>query len=190
MRAFIAVELPEDIRGSLARIQEKLKTAQADVKWVEPQNIHLTIKFLGERDDKKIEKIMQILEETASDKKAFQACICSIGVFPKVDFPRVIWLGIDKGDSEIKTIAKELEEKIAKIGIPKEERPFSSHITIGRTKSALNRENLVQCLKKTANDFEMERLEFNITRLTLFKSTLGPKGPTYEALKVANLIIS
>lgn len=187
MRTFIAIELPQEIKDSLSNLQGQLKASGADAKWVEPQNIHLTLKFLGERDVKLIEKIIQILEGVAEEKKSFQIRISSLGAFPKPNAPRVIWVGVDKGDSETKEIAKELEEKIAKIGIPKENRPFSSHITIGRIRSALNRERLVQDLNNLQHKFGQETLEFLVTKITLFKSTLTPKGPIYEVLKEANL---
>jgi len=186
MRAFIAIELPQQIKDSLSQIQKQLKESGADVKWVGPGNIHLTLKFLGEIDDEKIEKINGIIEDTARDKPSFKMHISSIGAFPKIDYPRVIWVGIDAGDSETKEVVKELEEKIQKIGIPKEERAFSSHITIARTRSALNRDKLVQKLKIISPEFGKEDLEFKVTKITLFKSTLTPIGPIYEVLKEAN----
>jgi 2'-5' RNA ligase len=184
MRTFIAIALTREIRDYLASIQEELKKCRADVKWVQPENIHLTLKFLGERDEKKIEKIKLELEETARDKKSFSIRLSAVGAFPKLDFPRIIWVGIDRGEKETEEIAYELEERIAKIGIPKEDRPFSSHITIARLKSPLNRESLVQELKKLAPP---QGKEFKVGKITLYKSTLTPQGPIYEALKEANL---
>ncbi|MDP3731918.1 MAG: RNA 2',3'-cyclic phosphodiesterase [Candidatus Omnitrophota bacterium] len=186
MRTFIAIELPEEIKGYLRRLQDDLKATQADVKWVAPENIHLTLKFLGEVDDKKLEKVNKIIDDTAKEKNRFQMRISSLGAFPKIDFPRVIWVGVDIGDKEVKGIAEELEDKIAQTGIPKEDRPFSSHITIGRTRSSLNREKLVQDLKNNA-ELDARKLEFYVTKITLFKSTLTPRGPIYEALKETNL---
>jgi 2'-5' RNA ligase len=187
MRAFIAIELPQEIKDSLSKIQEQLKKAGGDVKWVLPKNIHLTLKFLGEIDNTKLNKINEIIEDVIKGKNSFQVRISSIGAFPKINFPRVIWIGIDKGDNETKTIANELEERIARVGIPREERPFSSHITIGRTKSTLNRERLVQNLQNLASNFGEENLVFTVKNITLFKSTLTPKGPIYEILKEASL---
>ena len=184
MRTFIAIALAQEIQDYLAGIQEQLKKCRADVKWVQPENIHLTLKFLGERDEKKIEKIKEVIEETAREKVCFSVRLCNIGAFPKVESPRVIWVGIDEGERETKEIAYELEEKIAKIGIPKEEKPFSSHITIARLRSPSNRENLVQELKKLP---KIQNKKFPVTKITLYKSTLTPKGPIYEALKEANL---
>ncbi|MFH1888628.1 MAG: RNA 2',3'-cyclic phosphodiesterase [Candidatus Omnitrophota bacterium] len=186
MRAFIAIELPQEIKDSLENLQEELKTARSDVKWVRPENIHLTMKFLGEINDKQLDKINDIIDQAVEKRNSFRMRISSLGAFPKIDSPRVIWIGIDTGDKEVKEMAAELEEKIAEIGISKEERQFSSHITIGRTRSPLNREKLVVYIKNKA-DLCGKNLEFYVGMITLFKSTLTPKGPIYEALKRANL---
>lgn len=187
MRTFIAIELPENIRMWLGNLQKELKSSQADVKWVEPKNIHLTLKFLGEIDEKKIEKIIKIMDEAVKEKPTFTMRINSIGAFPSLSLPRVIWVGLDKGENETKLIAGDLEEKIAKTGIPKEERPFSSHITLGRVRSNLNRENLIQSLNNAMGALEKEELEFLATKITLLKSTLGSGNPIYEAVKVISL---
>ncbi len=187
MRAFIAIELPERIKDFLSRIQGQLKSAGADVKWVEPQNIHLTLKFLGEINEERLVRSAQILEEITRGKNSFQIRLSSVGAFPKISSPRVVWVGIDKGDSETKEIARALEEAIEKIGISKEDRPFSSHITIGRARSSLNRDKLVVILNKLADNLGGESPEFTVTKIALFKSTLTPKGPIYEALKEAIL---
>lgn len=187
MRTFIAIELPLQIKEYLARLQERLKKLGADVTWVKPDNIHLTLKFLGEIEDKKISKVIQILEDTLKDKLNFVMRLSSIGAFPSINSPRVIWMGIDKGDTQIKEIANDLEEEISRLGIPKEDRPFSSHITIGRLRSAQNRERLVKDLKELKGSIINENLEFPVTKILLMKSTLTSKGPIYEVLKEATL---
>jgi len=187
MRAFIAIELPQQIKDCLSKLQSKLKSANADVKWVDPQNIHLTLKFLGEINDEQLTRISEALETVANGMQQFPVRLSVLGAFPKIDYPRVIWVGIDKGDSQIKDIAEELDKKIEKIGIPKEDKEFSSHITIGRLKSASNRTNLVQDLISLENKLGGENLEFLVAKITLFKSTLVPLGPIYEVLKIANL---
>lgn len=187
MRAFIAIELPKEIKDHLSRIQAQLRTAGADVRWVDPKNIHLTLKFLGEIDDKKKSDIIEIIEDTAKNNNQFLARICCAGAFPKISFPRVLWVGIQEGDKETKEIALALEEKIDKLGIPREDRPFSSHITIGRIKSTSNREKLVRELETIAANLNKESLIFSINKITFFKSTLTPHGPVYEILKEATL---
>jgi 2'-5' RNA ligase len=184
MRTFIAIELPEEIRNALAQLQDRLKKSGADVKWVEPKNIHLTLKFLGEINDNQLEKIVKILEGVSGGQKGFLMRLSSVGAFPNMNYPRVIWIGIDQGERETKEIAKELEDRIVSVGIPKEERPFSSHITIGRVRSFLNKDKLASELKSINS---LEAKEVAVTKITLFKSTLSPKGPVYEALKEINL---
>ncbi len=194
MRTFIAIELSPQIKDFLAQLQGRLKTSGSDVKWVGPQNIHLTLKFLGETDEAGLEKITALLEEIAQNTKPFPIRLASAGAFPKLKFPRVIWAGIDKGDSEVKKIAQGLEEKIAKakIGIPNESKPFSSHITLGRVRSGLNRERLVENLETLISQpgEYFSGQEFTVTKITLFKSTLTPKGPIYEILKEANFALA
>jgi len=188
MRAFIAIELPKDIRDSLCLLQEAFKQTGSDVKWVEPQNIHLTLKFLGERDEKRIKQIEEVVEEVAKENRAFTMRINSIGAFPRLEAPRVIWVGLGKGEMETVKIAQELDEKIATLGIPKEERPFSSHITIGRVRSPAKREKLIQGLKVLSQETVWKNQEFQAGKITLFKSTLSPKGPFYEVISEAPLI--
>ncbi|MDD2752774.1 MAG: RNA 2',3'-cyclic phosphodiesterase [Candidatus Omnitrophica bacterium] len=188
MRTFVAIELPKEIKAEVSKLQDQLKKSGADVKWVTPENIHLTLKFLGDRDEKKVEQIKQILQEVAKENPAFEVSLDSLGTFPNANYPRVVWTGIAQGDTETKKIAQELEEKIAKIGIPKEDREFSSHITIGRVKSNLNREKLIQELSNAENYLAGKKLKFSVDAITLFKSTLTPQGPLYEILKTENLI--
>ena len=183
MRAFIAIELPEDIRKALAQLQNRLKSCGADVKWVEPNNIHLTLKFLGEIDDTQFNKITSILQNFLASANSFSAVISSIGAFPNINSPKVIWIGIDKGDNEVKVIAKSLENEIKNVGIAMEDKSFSSHITIARIRSTLNLGKLVKELKILESDFSLQVRGFDVTKITLFKSSLTPKGPIYEILK-------
>lgn len=187
MRTFIAIELPKEIRENLTQLQERLKALSLDVKWVSQENIHLTLKFIGESDEKKVDRTKEILEEVARENTCFTATLSSICVFPDVKFPRIIWVGIGQGDEKIKAIVKNLEDKIAKLGIPKEERPFLSHITIGRIKSPKNKDRLIQEIENLGQEFINSTFSFAVNKITLFKSTLKPQGPIYEILKEASL---
>lgn len=187
MRTFIAIELPQQIKNKLAELQALLKQTGADVKWVAPQNIHLTLKFLGDIDVAKSAKITAIIEEITRSSKQFPISLSLLGAFPKIEFPRIIWVAIEKGDKEVKVLAEKLEERLAKLGIPKEERNFSSHITIGRVRSLLNKDKLVMALKEAESYCAGKNIEFTATRITLLKSTLSPTGPFYEALQEASI---
>jgi len=186
MRTFIAIELPGNIKASLVRWQEKLKTAQADIKWVEKNNIHLTLKFLGEINEDKIAEISVILEKIAKISPSYQATISNLGGFPKIEYPRVIWAGLGKGDQETKDIVKHIENSLEEIGIPKEDRLFASHITLGRSRSEKNQKKLGELLGKLKAEFtNME--SFEVRKITLFKSQLSSKGPTYQAIREVSL---
>lgn len=187
MRSFIAIKLPLETKNYLSQLQAQLKAAQADVKWVEPENIHLTLKFLGEIDDGQLSGIIEILNALPLKYKGYQAVISCLGCFPKLNFPRVIWVGLKEGGVETEGIVQDLEEKITKIGIPKEERKFSSHITIGRVRTPKNKDKLVKELNKFTERLEGNGLEFEVNKITLLKSTLGPKGPVYDTLHEVNL---
>lgn len=187
LRTFIAIELSAEVKDFLQKLQESLKTSNADVKWVKKENIHLTLKFLGERDKKKIDEIIKIIGNLCDNLGVFELEISSVGVFPKKEYPRVIWVGLTKGDKEVMQIARDLENEISKIGIPKESRPFSSHITLGRVRSGKNKNQLIEQLNYLEENFPAQKPEYRVERITLFKSTLTPAGPIYEILHERNL---
>jgi len=190
MRSFIAIEPSLQIKNYLSRIQDKLKTGGIDIKWVNPRDIHLTLKFLGDIEDAILDKITGILEAVSCGKSAFPMRLSSLGAFPDINFPRILWIGIDKGDQKVKEIVKDLEGRTSRLGIPKEEKAFFSHLTIGRARPGLNRRKLVEILTILKNEIAKEELESYVTKLTLFKSTLTPQGPIYAILKEANLKIN
>jgi 2'-5' RNA ligase len=187
MRTFIAIELDKEIKEKISLIEEELRKTDADVKWVKPENIHLTLKFLGEIDEKQADKIKNILQDLAKEKQTFEMAISELGAFPKLNFPRVIWIGIKKGAENVLNIASELEEKLSKIGFPKEKRSFSGHISIGRVRSNKNRLQLIEAVNKINEANQKETYTQLVKNITLFKSTLTPQGPIYEALFTANL---
>lgn len=188
MRAFIAIELPGETKALLSGLAGELSKSGSDTSWVKPENIHLTLKFLGEIDDKNTGQITRIMEETAKTTGPFPAQLSSIGAFPGINFPRVIWVGVGKGSDKVAEIAKTLEREIEKVGIPSEDRPFSSHITIGRVRSRLKRNLLVDALNAASGRIDWQgKGEFRVTKITLYKSTLTPKGPVYETVNEAHL---
>ncbi|MDD5432163.1 MAG: RNA 2',3'-cyclic phosphodiesterase [Candidatus Omnitrophica bacterium] len=185
MRCFIAIDLPDRVKSELVGLQNELKASGAQVKWTEAPNIHLTLKFLGEINEGIAQEISRLLKNISENTTCFKMDIKSIGVFPKPNFPRIIWVGVNKGDKEIKDLVRSIEDGVEKIGIAKEEREFSSHITIGRVKSTLNKDKLVNALKALEN--KPINAEFLVDRITLFKSSLTSQGPVYEALTKVNL---
>ena len=185
MRTFIAIELSEGIRKTLAQIQSHLKYSGADVKWVKKDNIHLTLKFLGEISEEKLQQVIATLEIVAKESSAFEISIKDIGVFPKIDYPRVIWVGLDKGTAESKELAEKINEALSKIGFEKESRPFAVHLTIGRVRSPKNKEALKE--KLTTYNLQLKTKPQLISSIILFQSKLSPKGSIYTKLHEAKL---
>lgn len=187
MRTFIAIELSDEIKNTLSQIQSHLKYSGADVKWVEKDNIHLTLKFLGEIDEKKCEKVKAALEGTAQSTKAFEISLKDIGAFPKIDFPRVIWVGLDKGAKESTELAKKVDEALSKLGFPEETRPFAAHLTIGRVRSPKNKLALKEKIESLQGPGSNSQGPEIISSIFLFQSKLTPAGPIYSKLHEAKL---
>jgi 2'-5' RNA ligase len=189
MRAFIAIELDKVLRDELATLQAKLKPCGADVKWAEPHNIHLTLKFLGEVPEEKIETIKKTLDTTAANNNTFNISLSGLGAFPNLNSPRVLWVGIKEGSNESVKLANEIEAQLAKLGFSNEERPFSAHLTLGRMRSPKGRERLKEIIENINKNLVTSTPlhQSPVKDITLFQSTLTPKGPIYTALHNANL---
>lgn len=184
MRTFIAFELSSDIKNEFAELQEKLKKAGADVKWVNPNNIHLTLKFFGEISDDKVAPISKILDEISSENRPFKISLSGLGAFPDLNRPRVLWVGIGEGASSAEQIAKSLENNLEKLGFSKEERPFRAHFTLGRVKSGKNKSEL----KQKILSLEPRPASCTINSITFFRSILTPKGPIYTSIYAGRFI--
>ncbi len=179
LRSFIAIELTNELHEELRILQQELKKSDIYAKWVSPENIHLTLKFLGNVDTGQIEKIKNILEEISKETKPFYLNLSGIGAFPKLDYPRVLWVGIEEGKNETIEIANKLEDGLEKIGFQKENRSFSPHLTLARIKSSKNKDRLKTLVEQNAF---ISKNKVYVDKLTLFKSTLTPKGSIYSKI--------
>lgn len=179
MRLFIAIEISEEIKTGLAKVVAKLKDAGADVKWVRPEGMHLTIKFFGEVDENRKDKIISSLEQVSEKKSPFTVTFKGLGAFPDLNRPRVVWAGIEKGREELKDISKELEASLSELGFSKEPREFSPHLTFGRVKSNRNKNGLVSALN-AHNNFTLPQL--NVDKINLIQSILKREGAEYRTV--------
>lgn len=184
IRAFIAIELSKEIKTKLGILQESLKKSNALVKWVNPDCIHLTLKFLGNISPSLILPIKEVLDDIAKETASFQIAISKIGTFPKIDYPRVIWVGIEEGENKILEINCKLEERLEKIGLPRESRPYRPHLTLGRVKSSKNKGKLKKSIEELNKDLTTT-VKMTVFNIKLFKSTLTPKGAIYTCLILA-----
>lgn len=179
MRTFIAVELPQTVRAALAKVQEALALAQADVKWVEEDNLHVTMRFLGEITEEQRQAIESLLKRIADHEESFILGLREVGAFPSLAAPRVVWVGLGEGKEPVARIAQRIEEEGGAIGLRREERPFATHITLGRVRSSRRRMALAQLLRETKWE---PPSPWRVTSITLYQSVLGPGGPRYTVL--------
>ena len=185
LRLFIAIELSCFLRKKIQKIQDYLKKTNSPIVWVKPENIHLTLKFLGEIPKDKVDLILKVMVESAELFPDFTFKLNKLGAFPKLEHPQIIWAGVEKGYAQIENIFLELEGRLEKIGFKKESCKFSAHITLGRLRSP---DNCLPLLKTIRNFKILKDFEQTVKEITLFQSTLTPHGPVYKILGKAELI--
>ena len=185
MRAFIAIDVSDEIKEAIAKVEAHLRYAAADVKWVRPETVHLTIKFLGEINEEKAKEAGRILDKIAGKVRPFELGIKDVGAFPGVTSPRVIWVGLGKGAAESTALAGEVDEALSKIGYEKESRPFSPHLTIGRVKSPKNKEKLKEKIVSAVGLNLPATKSCEASSVILYQSTLTPQGSIYTKLHEA-----
>lgn len=177
MRCFIAIDLPDEIKNELKRIQNLL--SNASMKLVEPDNLHLTLAFLGEVTDFEVNQIKETLKQIRQEK--FIAHLGNIGVFPSESFIRVAWVALEPAEK-----FKELNKKIIlaiKQTLKVDER-FESHVTLARVKFIQDKKKFIEKLEK----IQVKHLEFKVDSFALKKSTLTRTGPVYEDIVKFSLL--
>jgi 2'-5' RNA ligase len=182
IRTFIALELPPAVISLLAKVQNDLKSMRLRAKWVRPENIHLTLKFLGNINPGDIDKIGGAMMEAVGDFARFDLVARGVGVFPGIKRPRVIWVGLGGEIQSLFAMQRMLEDKLADLGFNKEKKPFKGHLTLGRFRQTISPDTIQQCIRKYA-DLSSEK--FTARRIILFKSDLKPTGAVYSQLRQA-----
>jgi 2'-5' RNA ligase len=178
LRCFIAIELPEEVKASLAGIQQHLKKSGADIRWVKTDNIHLTLKFFGDIEEHSITGIIQVLKGACSHHNIFSIEISGIGTFPAKRSPRVLWAGIT-AHGELVKLQAEIDEAAASLGFDPEKRAFSPHLTLGRFRSSQGKSALLEKITMLEHDrFGL----FDVRSIYLIKSDLKPAGAVYSTI--------
>jgi 2'-5' RNA ligase len=185
VRTFVAVELTAAIRGRAAELIAALRAVPADVKWVEPENMHLTLKFLDEVPLAEIAELCQTIERAVADIEPFEMEVRGAGAFPNAARPRTLWLGAADGQQPMIALHGKVEGALAKLGFRKEGRRFQPHLTIGRVRqTGPGVAELGELVWRYA-DFEAGRLK--VREVVVFSSQLESAGPVYTALGRARL---
>lgn len=183
MRLFFAGEIPEKYQADLGRIQEELKRFKADVKWVEPGNLHLTLCFLGDTSPKRLPDLKKIGEEIGRLYGSFHISLKGLGRFPHKGHPRVVWVGVEEGRSQISMVAQAIESRLAKLGFKAEEREFQAHITLGRLRNPNGSQELLSKLDAAEPVFE----PWHFNEFILKESQPTKSGSVYKNVYVFHL---
>jgi 2'-5' RNA ligase len=182
-RAFIAIDLPESVKSFLSEAQAALKLYGFRIKWVRPQNIHLTLKFLGNTATADTDKITEAMNLAARNCPIVSLTAKGIGVFPNVRRPRVIWAGLNGQLETLANLQQALDTHLADLGFARDTRAFKSHLTLGRVKGKIASERMKAAIDKL-KEFESE--SFETDQITLFKSELRPTGAVYTKVHRVN----
>jgi 2'-5' RNA ligase len=177
VRAFIAIKVtPLPI---ILNFEQDIENTGAKVKLVEPENIHITLKFLGDIDEEIVPKVEQIIKEVVTEYKPFTLKLKGTGFFPNRNYLKVLWVGIHDTKA-LETLASDLNKQLVTLGFKQDRRGFSPHLTIGRVKSAKNK-NLLLNIVEQYHDVDFG--EETVSSIKFMKSTLTPQGPIYSVLR-------
>jgi len=177
VRAFVAVELDTQLLPTVLELQREVLSVGADIKAVEPENIHFTLRFLGEIAQSTIDEIIASMNRLRFDP--FPIEIRGVGSFPNMRNPRVIWIGLSMGSDAFSRLSRQLEDCLREIGLGSEGERFTPHLTIGRVRSGRNKAALIKKLGELLN---AEVGKMRVGSVKLKKSTLTPRGPIYTTL--------
>lgn len=186
IRSFISVEVPEKVKSRMMEVKKELAPLDPYIRWVRPEGIHLTLKFLGNIDPSQEEAVSTCIKGVVKDVRPFAVKLSGAGVFPNNRYPRVLWIGIIEGQEQLSSIYQGLEEGLKRQGFKPESRPFRPHLTLGRFRDG----------GKAGRVLSQEMLEraaaweesFTVDEVKLMRSQLHPSGAVYTVLKACPLL--
>ncbi len=183
MRTFIAVAIDKRTRDRVADLQERLSESGADVKWVEEKNLHLTLLFLGEVDERTVPEVCRAVAEVAAQHKPFELTIESVGGFPSARQPKILWVGVGEGKEELIALHDDLELPLLEMGCYRREaRKYTPHLTLGRVKRDEDAETLAAPLMKRVG---WEGGRTSVREVLVMSSELRYEGPEYTIMSRA-----
>ena len=179
IRTFLAFDIEDQtILQRLSHAQKRISNSGADLKTVKPQNIHVTIRFLGDIQPSMVDAIHEEMKQISFSP--FNIQLQGLGAFPKPNHPRVVWAGIQKGSEELKDVFQQLEPRLRGLGFKPDTKGFSPHLTIARVRNGRNKFRLAELIQEMAN-YEFGTIQAKCLRLK--KSDLTPRGPIYTNLR-------
>jgi len=179
IRSFVAFDIDnESVLKRFSEVQTTLAKTGADLKLVEPKNIHITMRFLGDIPANMVDQIHEAMKKVSFS--AFDCEIHGLGAFPDLRHARVVWAGMRRGADELRSVFNQLEPNLRQLGFKPDPKGFSPHLTLARVKTGRNKAELARCVQELADyDFGVVRADC----LRLKKSVLTPRGPVYSNLR-------
>lgn len=182
IRTFLAIDLKDNLKQKIYDVEKEFKKIDADINYVEAKNLHFTLKFLGDIEEKEIDKISQKVEEVLEDFEPFGINIKGCGAFPNENHIRVLWFAT-QDNTILNKLHNDIDNALNEIGFNKDNN-FSSHITFGRMKSSKYKKEVKEEIEK----YKVHEIgSMNVKNIKLIKSILKPEGPIYQDLKVYKL---
>jgi RNA 2',3'-cyclic 3'-phosphodiesterase len=183
IRCFLAIPIPQPILIELEKLQTRLRNFSGGIRWVDPKTIHLTIKFLGELEQSKIDVLQTVVPAALSTVSTIPLRIKSLGVFPSRTRPRIFWTGVfddSEGNSLLEKTVAQAEDQCHSIGLPRESHPFRPHLTLGRSREGRSVTHLLEAWISESNTFYAG--SFKADKIILFQSILHPYGPEHRPI--------
>ena len=178
VRTFLAIDLPGTQRKILEEHQGRWKSTKADVRWIYPSNMHLTLKFLGEIQESSKESVIAVCKDVCCLHRGLSLYLNGTGIFPNLRRPRILWIGIGGETDLLCKLQNSIETALEEKGFPREDRAFMSHLTVGRVRSPRRLSRLLEVFLKD----EIVIKPFTVKEVIAYKSRLTPRGPLYSPL--------
>lgn len=183
IRTFIAVDLPQQIKMEIDKMTAGFRQLNANIRWVKAANLHLTLRFLGDIPEESVLSLADSIKGSTEGFGGFDLSLSGLGAFPNLRRPRVIWIGSGSGTDRLKGLAAKVEQAVIESGFGKGDKPFSSHLTIGRVKFPKGLDRLLAQIGET----RYESQPFGVNEVSIYKSDLSPAGPKYTKLEAISL---
>lgn len=178
VRIFIAIDIPNSIKAEIAKLQKELRSSHTSISWTRPQNLHLTLKFLGEISENSLAQVERAVEEAASVFQIFSLNLDGVGVFPQFRKPRVLWIGLGGEINTLITLAERIEDSLLQCGFAPEKHPFQPHLTIGRFRYPHHSQSIIA----RAHEYGFPALPFEVAEIVIMRSRLHSSGAEHTPI--------
>lgn len=185
IRTFIAIDISPAVRRRAAVLQDKLRESEVNASWTDPENIHVTMQFLGDVDETLVPEVCKRVAAAAAPFAPFHASFAQAGAFPAADRPRTVWIGVDEGRENLVELHHAVQESLIEMRFPRELRTYKPHLTIGRIRDGGARRLRLTELLAHYHDFKADSCE--VTEVLIYASYLERSGPTYQIMGRAPL---